>query len=64
MGRQLATSAARRYDPPHVPARVGSVPGAARSTGERDMGKGNKTRKKEVKKPKQDKKQGQKPAKK
>jgi len=28
------------------------------------MGKGNKTRKKEVKKPKQDKKQGQKPAKK
>jgi hypothetical protein len=60
----LATPGPGRYDPPHVRARDGSVPGAARSPGERDMGKGNKTRKKEVKKPKQDKKQAQKPAKK
>jgi hypothetical protein len=64
MGTWLAAPGLPRYDPPHVRAGVGFVP-APHGHGEiRDMGKGNKTRKKGVKKPKHGKKQGQKPAKK
>ncbi len=61
---RMVTRGARRYDPPLVRALVDSVPGSGTVTGRATMGKGNKTRKKEVKKPKQDKKRGPKPAKK
>ena len=64
LAARVVTHGARRYDPPLVRALVDSVPGSGTVTGRAAMGKGNKARKKEVKKPKQDKKQGQKPAKK
>ena len=52
----VATPRAWGYDPPDMQAREDTVLGAFTLTRSTAMGKGNKTRKKEVKKPKQDKK--------